>query len=155
MTPDWEALRRASASIIEVHGRRATPPHRSVGFYEAFRDALTTCCGSWCSAGQLPGDESARGWCWCHSPWKGWEGPTRPAIERAVASVVDEVRACLQWHRQMAAVIEASAAPGEDPDALALLIVALVDQIVALGIHDAWYPSIAPVVAWALERHGV
>jgi hypothetical protein len=97
-----------------------------------------------------------RGWCWCHAPWTGWgAGAVEASIEAATESVVGEVAACLAWYRAIVATITASDPPGDDPEALARIVVDLVDRVVSLGIHDDWYHVVAPAVGWALERHGL
>ncbi|MEZ4380995.1 MAG: hypothetical protein R3A79_06585 [Nannocystaceae bacterium] len=155
--PEWGPLRAALAEAIRAHVRDGASPHRTPGFYDAVTAALVANLGPWWDHDvHSAGDEAIRDWCWCHSPWQGWgKRPVEASIEAAVESIVGEVASCVAWYRAITATILASEPPGEDPEALARLVVALVDRVVELGIHDSWYGVITPVVHWALERHGV
>ncbi len=145
---DWAALQSRLVDCI--------PAKTSVGKQNRFKPATytaihaeLTAAASWSSAGNQPGDEGVRSWCWCHGPWRRGQTP-----EAIAESIVDELRDCWRWHLEVLAWIDASPPPGRDVAALARLVAGVVDLVVGLGIHDSWYGLIVPVVAWTLERHG-
>lgn len=154
LEPGWKQLYRAVLPIIDAHSGGRSSPKLSRQFYSDVRRAIEESTGAWYGAATQAGDEMLRSWCWCHSPWKGWAGHENPSTH-AASSVVDEVRACFDWHVKIVEAIDASAPPKGDIDRLAELVVSAVDIIVELGINDCWYPTIAPVTAWMLERHGL
>jgi hypothetical protein len=154
--PRWERLRTAVSEVIRAHVRGDATPNQTPEFYPAIQAVIAANVGPWYGEAHRAGDEMVRGWCWCHAPWKGWGGQAVEAsIEAATESVVGEVAACLAWYRAIVATITASDPPGDDPEALARIVVDLVDRVVSLGIHDDWYHVVAPAVGWALERHGL
>jgi hypothetical protein len=152
--PNWRALHDAVLAVIIAYARAV--PRRVASLYAPMQAAIRAHTGAWYGSGRhRAGDETVRGFCWCHSPWQGWsEVPAAEACERATQRIVDEVRACHAWYVAIARWIEASAAPGDDPDAFEFLVAGVVDLVVDLGIHDSWYGNVTPIVAWALERHG-
>jgi hypothetical protein len=141
---DWTALHQRIAACIPVTKECRFSP-KTLAAIQAVIWASTP----WSSAGNHPGDERVRSWCWCHGPWE------KSTIPDAIASsIVGEVQACHRWHLDVLAWIDASAPPGRDIDRLARLVAGVVDLVVELEINDSWYPLIVPVVAWTLERHG-
>jgi len=153
--PDWEPLRRAVTEALHAEIQGSVPPHRREGFYARMDAMLDANTGAWYPAATGAGDETIRSWCWCHSPWQGWDQRSRSeSIEFAADSIVGEVQACFAWHRAIARTIAQLDPSGGDPVALAGVVETLVERIVHLGTNDAWYRVIAPAVAWALERDG-
>lgn len=161
---DWSALHERLTAIVageppapvEAASKKARKRAKQAAaqprFSAATSTAITTALAEvapWTSSGNRPGDEAARGWCWCHGPWRGGRTP-----EVIAHSLANELRDTRYWHIAVLAWIDASAPPGRDPVALARLVAGVVDLVVGLGIHDSWYGLIVPVVAWTFEHHG-
>ncbi|MCB9672838.1 MAG: hypothetical protein H6734_25425 [Alphaproteobacteria bacterium] len=124
----------------------ATPD--AVAVRHTLRDAL----GPWYAAGPHVGDESITGWCWCHSFLCSAALPADRA-EARWGGLVEQIDGCVAWRRDLITWLHGL--PDDALDQPEAALVGLVEQLVALGIYDAWYVHVQVGVAWMLDRFGV
>lgn len=108
--------------------------------------------GDWYHQGPIVGDETARGFCWCHGLAAAVKdvAPDK-VIDAATAALMAEIDAALDWRMQIIERIDALVVGGDETeDAL----VAVVERVVDLGIWDAWYHNVWPAVMWFLDAIG-
>lgn len=131
---DAEQVRRAVWSGLMDEG----PPHR-------FSERLDQALGVWYQAGPRVGDESVRPWCWCHS----FRRP--PTIGERWASVLEELRFGIAWRRSVIAAVHGI----DDLEEPEQAVLQLLDTVIGLGIHDAWYVHIDAALAWLMDHLGI
>ena len=110
----------------------------------AIREALRTTLSPWYTAGPQVGDETIDAWCWCHS----FANAADP-----LQALFEQVQFARMWRRNIVAFLDSLADDALDrPEQVVL---AVVEEVVSLGINDAWYANVHPVLAWTLDRFGI
>lgn len=110
------------------------------------------------SGGPALGDETIRGWCWCHNFIEFFDPNNRDeSVLKTTSNVVDELKSVHGWYTHIQRYFE-SLEPVNESEREAQLIGmldALVDQVIQYGIHDSWYYCLGPATVWMLEVQGV
>lgn len=128
---DAEQVRRSVWSGLMEVG----PPHR-------FGERLEQALGVWYQAGPQVGDETVRGWCWCHA----FRSP--PTIGLRWASVLEEIRFAHRWREAMIEAVHGVSSLG----APERVVLQLLEVQLGLGIHDSWYAHVHVPLAWLMDH---
>lgn len=151
---DWEGLRQELREVLASRTGPGLPVARDVA--GPLREVLTRRLGDWYARGPQVGDESVTGWCWCHCALRGWDPARRDAsLDAVVDGLLLEAQACRSWRVALLDAIDTTD-PWEldDQAGLTAAILVVVEALLGLGIHDAWYPNLVPAVRWLAEARG-